>query len=43
MKSFKKKIYLHRESEDNWDLIDKAEKLRIEYFNAKLKLRNENL
>ena len=23
--------------------IDKAEKLRIEYFNAKLKLRNENL
>lgn len=27
VKSFREKIYFHRDKEDNWDLEDKAERL----------------
>jgi len=30
MKSFKKKIYFHREKEENWDIEKKGKKLRFE-------------
>lgn len=33
MKSFEETIYFHREKEENWDIIEKAEELGFENAN----------